>query len=208
MRIVTLLLVLTAACSPYSPDLGTAPFLCGSADPKCPDGYTCNMATDAGTGTGPAVCVKNGATAPDGPGPNSMCADDSQIETSNGANNDTIATAYVTPVATSRGNIDFAGLSICPAGDVDFYEVQLTKTLNIDVVMTYESWGGVLQGNIQTAGGAQVAVLSPQSGMDRTMHGNVQNLPSGAYFVEITGPSGSGETRNNYTLTVTVTPYP
>lgn len=205
MRIVTLLLVLTAACSPYSPDLGTAPFLCGSGTPKCPDGYTCQTNLD---NTGKDVCVKNGAMAPDGAGPNSMCADDSQIETSNGANNDTIATAYVTPVATARGNIDFAGLSICPAGDLDFYEVQLTKTQNIDVVMTYESWGGVLQGNIQTGGGAPVAVLSPQSGMERTMHGNVQNLPAGAYYVEITGPAGTGETRNNYTLTITVTPYP
>ena len=206
MRIATLLLVLTAACSPYSPDLGTAPFLCGSTSPRCPDGYTCNMSSDAGVGQ--AVCVKNGATAPDGPGPNSMCADDSQIETSNGANNDTIATAYVTPVATSRASIDFAGLSICPAGDVDFYEVQLTKTQNIDVIMTYESWGGVLQGNIQTSGGAQVAVLSPQTASVRTMHGNVQNLPAGAYYVEIMGPSGAGETRNNYTLTITVSPYP
>ena len=30
-----------ASCSPYDPTLGAEPFFCGSADPKCPDGYMC-----------------------------------------------------------------------------------------------------------------------------------------------------------------------
>ena len=32
---------LYAACSPYSPNLGATPFLCGSGTPQCPDGYKC-----------------------------------------------------------------------------------------------------------------------------------------------------------------------
>jgi hypothetical protein len=43
-----------ASCSPYDPTLGPEPFFCGSADPKCPDGYTC-MA--AGSGSGSSVCA-------------------------------------------------------------------------------------------------------------------------------------------------------
>ena len=35
------LVVLFAACSPYDPQLPAQPFLCGSTEPKCPDGYTC-----------------------------------------------------------------------------------------------------------------------------------------------------------------------
>ena len=37
----TYALALLAACSPYDPTLPAQPFLCGSAEPKCPDGYTC-----------------------------------------------------------------------------------------------------------------------------------------------------------------------
>ncbi len=40
-----------AACSSYSPDLGSEPFLCGSAEPRCPDGYTCVT-----TGPGAPIC--------------------------------------------------------------------------------------------------------------------------------------------------------
>ena len=210
MRIATLLLVVTAACSPYSPDLGNTPFLCGSAAPQCPDGYTCSGG-DAGVGAAnPGVCVKNGATAPDGPNPNGMCADDSQIETQDGANNDTVATAYQTPVATSRGSIDFAGLAICPSGDKDYYAVFLTKTQSIDVTITYEAWGGVPQASIQSCAGTIVGQFSPVSGMDRTLHSSVANLSSGTWYVEVQGPAstGSNETRNNYTLSINVTPFP
>ena len=40
------------ACSPYDPDLGSTPFLCGTVDPACPDGYACQD-----DGTGKMVCV-------------------------------------------------------------------------------------------------------------------------------------------------------
>ncbi len=50
-------LVLVCGCSPYDPGLSGTPFLCGSADPVCPDGYTCV------TTGGSAVC-----TSPDGSG--------------------------------------------------------------------------------------------------------------------------------------------
>lgn len=204
MRIVTLLLIATAACSPYSPDLGRTPFLCGSADPKCPDGYTCVP----GTAGGSDVCVQDGTTAPDAPNPNGMCADDSQIETMNGPNNDSIATAYTTPVAVSRGNIDFAGLSICPAGDKDYYTVVLTKQQMIDVSVVYEAWGGVLQGSILLPNGNPVATLAPQGSM--TMHAATPPMAAGTYYVEVEGPAPTGmnETRNNYTLSINVTPYP
>lgn len=205
MRIVTLLLIASAAaCSPYSPDLGRTPFLCGSADPKCPDGYTCMM----GTGGGSDVCVKNGSTAPDAPNPNGMCADDSQIETMNGPNNDSIATAYQTAVATSRGSIDYAGLAICPAGDKDYYAVFLTKTQTIDVTVIYEAWGGVLQGQILLPNGNPVTTLSPQGNM--MMHGSTGPVAMGTYYVEVQGPASTGtnETRNNYELKIDVTPYP
>ena len=44
--------ILLVACTPYDPSLPAEPFLCGSDEPKCPDGYTC-MAD----GTGNQVCA-------------------------------------------------------------------------------------------------------------------------------------------------------
>src|SRR6267142_8105 len=108
MRIQVMVLVAAAACSPYSPNLGNTPFLCANNDPKCPDGYTCQPLDMK------MVCVQNGT------------------------NNDSIATAYQTPVATQRKDLDFTNLAICPTGDKDYYSVQLTATQNIDVTLIYD----------------------------------------------------------------------
>ena len=52
-----ILLAALGACTPYDPQLGKTPFYCGSADPKCPDGYTCEM-----NGGGSGVCTKAGGS--------------------------------------------------------------------------------------------------------------------------------------------------
>ena len=63
------------ACSSYSPSLGSAPFLCGSAAPMCPDGFSCQ--TEMGTGR--MVCVAAaGGEIPDAKMGN--CADDHNLE--------------------------------------------------------------------------------------------------------------------------------
>ena len=49
------------ACTSYDPQLGPTPFFCGPTDPKCPDGYTCQM-----SGGGSGVCTKGGPTGPGG----------------------------------------------------------------------------------------------------------------------------------------------
>lgn len=51
---------LAAACSSYDPQLPRQPFLCGSDEPRCPDGYTCM--TD---GSNRMVCNPDGEPAPD-----------------------------------------------------------------------------------------------------------------------------------------------
>src|SRR5215813_9983198 len=103
-------IILLAACSPYSPDLGAAPFLCGDTDPKCPDGYMCTTMGSAN------VCLQPNGHVPDGG--NGNCADDSALEP-----NDTIQTAFQTPVADTKPSLVFAGLAICPAGDKDTYSI-------------------------------------------------------------------------------------
>lgn len=44
------------ACNAYDPDLGPAPFLCGTAEPRCPDGYDCV------TSAGKEVCTNGGTS--------------------------------------------------------------------------------------------------------------------------------------------------
>ena len=186
----TWLVIVFAACSPYSPDLGKEPFLCGTGNPACPDGYTC-----MNTGT-EMVCVQNGGGGGGGDGGNGMCADDQEVEGPNG--NNTIANAYQVQVTT---NFDFTGLAICPAGDVDYYEVNLPTMESLDVTVIYASWGGALQASIQTAQGSVVQQLMPESGMDRTIHAFAQNLNSGPWYIEVSGPT-AGDPENNYELKI------
>ena len=68
MRLITtpvylISLLAAVACSPYDPTLGDDPFLCGTTEPKCPDGYEC---VDVPGTTG--NCVVNGGNPnnPDG----------------------------------------------------------------------------------------------------------------------------------------------
>ncbi|HUJ57183.1 MAG TPA: hypothetical protein VLX92_01760 [Kofleriaceae bacterium] len=193
--LVALALASFAACSPYAPNLGNEPFLCGSADPKCPDGYTCEA-----NGT-QMVCVSGKATT-DG-GLNGMCANDSALEGS--GRNDTTATAFQTPVAMQQKSITYSGLAICPAGDVDNYAINLTEVQSIDVTVVYETWGGPLTGGILNSTGTSVLSLSPETGMQDTVHGNVQNMPAGTYYVQVVAQS-SAMPENNYKLTITVAP--
>ena len=64
--LTSMLAAATSACTPYSPDLGAAPFKCGPLEqsPRCPDGYTC--IPQAGSNA-PEVCIQNGGdgTIPD-----------------------------------------------------------------------------------------------------------------------------------------------
>ena len=50
-------LTLVCSCSPYDPNLSGTPFLCGSADMACPDGYACVV-----TG-GRSVCTSEAGSA-------------------------------------------------------------------------------------------------------------------------------------------------
>jgi hypothetical protein len=69
-RAVLLTLVVLGACSPYDPELGETPFFCGSADPTCPDGYTCRM-----TGTGSGICAENPMGSGSGTHPGGGCTE-------------------------------------------------------------------------------------------------------------------------------------
>ncbi len=197
MRIALLACLSLAACSPYSPNLGPDPFLCGSADPKCPDGYTCGGTN----GSGSAVCVVKSSAMPDGPSLNGMCADDSQVEGS--TRNDTVATAYAFPSPLPQNPFKFTNLAICPMGDKDNYSLILMSTQEIKADVTYDTWGSPLQGAILNSGGTPIKTMTPLSGQANTIEADAANLPAGMYYIQVFGPSSSPGI-NNYSLTLTV----
>jgi hypothetical protein len=181
-----------AACSPYSPDLGVAPFLCGDTDPMCPEGYECMP-----NGSGASVCVQPNGMIPDGG--TGVCADDSALEP-----NDTIQTAFQTPVADTKPSLTFAGLAICPMGDKDTYSIHIpTENMNLEVIVEYDPNGAVLNASILNAGGVPIASASPV--MEGQIRAYTANLPSGTYYAQVTGPTSGTLLTNNYKLTINTT---
>ncbi len=186
-----------AACSPYSPNLGPDPFWCGSADPKCPDGYTCSGMD----GSGHELCVVKSPETVDAPSLNGMCADDSQVEGS--SRNDTVATAYPFPSPLPQNPFVFTNLAICPIGDKDNYSLVITANQEIKADVAYDSWGSPLQGAILNSGGTPIKTMMPLTGQTNTIEADAANLPAGMYYIQIFGPT-SAPGINNYKLTLTV----
>lgn len=207
MKSAFLSFALLAACSPYSPDLGYAPFTCGSADPQCPDGYVCMPTGSAQTPT----CIAPGGTAPDGggSGSNVQCADDSNLEPNN-----TVQQAYLIgqfPVINGVKTLTLAGLAICPSGDKDTYAVNPTATSQtLAAEVEFDANQAVLQVNIINASTGQPVVSGAANGQGKNKVA-LANVPTGAgptYVQVIVSPTGGGSltTNGNYKLTMTLTP--
>ena len=168
-----------SACTPFAPDLGSAPYLCNDSEPRCPDGYTCMETGDAPEDK---VCISNNGAVPDGSS-GFQCNNDSNLEGMN--RNDDIQHAFVTPVDSPKTDFPLTMLAICPAGDKDTYAVNLTMT-NKGIKVT-TSWPG----------GEPVTAIILGSGGNPIS----TNLPTGSYFVQASAAPG---VQNNYDLHITV----
>lgn len=164
-------LALTTGCSPYDPDLGSRPFLCGPSDNQCPDGY---QAVQSGGG---CVC-----TAPSGGG-GGGCED--QFEP-----NELTTTATSTPVGNGAGSVVFEDLAICPATDVDTFAFRtIANNTGAVATATFDPAAGSIAINIIGPTGSPVATGTTSGGSARV----TANLPSaGNYFVQVVGAGGSG----------------
>jgi len=198
MRSLALLFLALAACSPYSPDLGAAPFLCGSAAPLCPDGYSCQNGTGGSATGADGVCVKAGGTIPVDASPTN-CANDTSLEP-----NDSIEMAWVTPVDT-RKSFPLSSLAICPAGDKDNYAMQITTVENIEVLIDYDTAGAPLQGAILTSAGTPAAQAMTVTGSPGHLRAYLANASVGTYYAQVFGPAQGSVQTNNYNLTINIT---
>src|SRR5262245_37012723 len=103
--------------------------------------------------------------------------------------------------ATNTFTLD--GLAICPANDKDAFSITLgANTASVELVVTFDPVAVTLHGAIVNQGGVPIATAVPVSGMAGTIRANTQNLPSGLYFVVVSGPRTSSTAVNNYKLTI------
>lgn len=187
-------LVGLAACSPYSPDLGSAPYLCNAEDMSCPDGYSCQPSATQ------MVCVSSEGLGPDAMQMTFPCANDSTFE--GGARNDTKETAYQSPVDSQRLDLTLAGLAICPEGDKDHYAVTVSsktftdKNNNLEVVASWDSGAALSMSILNTVG---TSIGAATSNGEKSIRACLPNMPVGTYYVAV---FGADSTKNNYRLAV------
>ncbi len=181
-------------CDPYDPDLGPTPFRCGGDDNACPDGYTCNVDID--------VCEKTGTGATID-GPSFACGDDTQLEP-----NDMPTQAYIMPVPSSP-SYTLAGLSICPATDVDTYRFGVDATgTNFEALVVGMSDRASLVVDLLNSNGTIISSGTPVDGSPQQVKIELSNrLPVGNYFVRV---KAADATQNNYNVTIKTctTPLP
>ncbi len=178
-----------AACSPFDPDLGPTPYLCAVQEPRCPDDYTC-MA-DA---TGRELCIETGGVPPearpDGNVPGFQCAMDGMLEP-----NDTLAEAYQTDVGIGAPMRAFGPISVCPEGDKDHYQINITvANKGIEVITRWDA-GTTVACSLLNSAGTSIGNCTPMG--ERATRACVTNLPVNVYYAVAFSPDGA---KNNYRI--------
>ena len=178
-----------AACSPYSPDLGNAPYLCADSEPRCPADYACVM----DEGTGREVCLAAGGVIPDA-GPDAhtgfTCAMDGPLEP-----NDMLSEAYQTDVGLGAPMRIYGPISICPEGDKDLFQINITApNQGVQIITRWDSGMPVYNSLLNAAG---TSIANGLAMGTNALRACVANLPVGQYFA---AASAATTTRNNYRI--------
>ena len=140
-----------AGCTPFSPDLGGAPYLCADVEPKCPDDYTCKD-----DGGGRMVCVSANGDVPDASG-SFQCSpyDGPPLEP-----NDTKDQAYQTDVSPTQAR-RYGPLAICPTTDRDHFQINITTpNKGIEAIVSWDS-GSPVSVSILAASGSSLSDGKP-----------------------------------------------
>jgi hypothetical protein len=117
------------ACDAYSPDLGETPFQCAMAAPRCPDDYAAVPTFNFQGMEISCVCTRADIAVDGGMQPDAEAFVCGETEMTNDSFED--ASAIASPP------IPLNQKSICPAGDRDFYKIQVMdtpKTISATVV--------------------------------------------------------------------------
>lgn len=189
--VATFLSAVSAACSPFNPDIDNGAFRCAAQAPRCPEGFTCAM---SGTSE---VCIKGALVD----GPQQVDGGACIGEQPGLEPNDTLVQAYPTPVDRDRASIKYVGASICPATDVDYFRINVSAVslLRVDVVPELITTGLVLR--ILNDAGAPVATGGVVSGTS-TLRADIPNAAPGQYAAQVT----TTDTGGLYAIEISVNP--
>lgn len=193
-----------AACNTFDPDLGAAPFRCGTEAPQCPDGYVCTeySATEQ-------VCELDGANTGDRPdaGPPGAadartfsCANDSEIEPNESLNDPTL-----TSIPQVQNSVRLVSLAICPSTDQDFFRFDIeVNATDATVEIEYQSNRGTLRLDLLNESGSSISTGIAVGGNEDLVRAAVPNLPTGTYFAHVRS-EGEG-VENNYSIEIITNP--
>ena len=187
MKTLAFVLLSLAACSPFDPDLGNAPYKCGDVEPRCPEGYACDTSDADPTRH---VCVAPGGLTPDSGTAGFQCLDDSPF-----GMNDTFMTPTPTTIPT-QGTMYSARAAICPELDKDHFAFSLTAASNTRVQVDWESGMPV---NVSFLNAAGNSIGNGLIVNDKTFALCINALPQGNYFVSVFAASN---VKNNYRLEI------
>jgi hypothetical protein len=177
---------LLGACDPYDPRLGDKPFLCGLEAPRCPDGYT-------PVDLNPSRCeCQLHPPEPDAGATYACVADpDERNETPGQA----------TPTRLDLNPIDSFNVSVCPADDVDLYEIPVAQASSIIILtVTYDSGRRLPDLDLLDRGGVSLhpTIETPSAMQIKTSY----LAPSvGRYYARVAANRVAPEAVN-YTLTL------
>jgi hypothetical protein len=183
-RLAALLAVIAAnGCSPYDPDLGAEPFLCGTDEPRCPDGYVCV------TRVGEQVCERDAVVGDAGGDGNLLCSGDTNEP------NETIESSTTTPAPMTNA-------VICPASDIDIFQLDAATTgMNVRVEVGYESARGELVVDLLNSTGISVRTATRVNNDPNKLRADFENVAEGTYYGRVKGTGAL----NNYSVTLIVT---
>jgi hypothetical protein len=186
LAFIALAFAAVAACDPYDPDLGPTPFECGGDDNVCPEGYTCDTATD--------ICQPTEGANIDAAG--FTCENDSSLEPNDAPNQ-----AYITPIPNAGLTYALFGLSVCPGTDVDHFKFGVNAAANLEVTVVGLSDRMSLRLDLLNSSGTVIYSGTPVNGSEQQvkMEMGSNRLGIGDYFVRVRSSDG---VENNYNITI------
>jgi hypothetical protein len=162
-----------AACNPYDPNLPPDPFQCGagSGSERCPEGYACNAQNICEISVaGPdGNMIDSGMCGPDQAEPNNMQSQPTQ-----------------TFVADQREFIEFAGLTLCPAMDQDYFFINIPTMglTNLDVTVSPPA-GAITPPSLQITNSSGNPVANGGSDGMGNIKAALNNAAQGQYYAVV-----------------------
>lgn len=182
---------LLGGCDPYNPSLGDKPFLCGSDEPRCPEGYV--AIEESATA---CSCQRTGASAVDA-NPNDGAA--FQCNVDGNEPNDTTSTPTDTGLGGATTTYASDPIAVCVAGDVDVFALDAESGQTVTARLLYAGEQGELVLQLLADDGTELATGAPISGGQEA---SVEVENTERHLVRV---QAADDVENNYTLSIEVT---